>query len=152
MLLGRSKNRTRSGTPSPRSFLPGRLLGVGAEQLALLHLQSSGLELIERNFRCRVGELDLVMLDAACLVFVEVRCRKSGPMASTGAPSSRFPTAIESIGPNKQRKLAKAALYFLASHKAYRNHTVRFDVVAFDGPSPDRYRLQWIKDAFRPGG
>lgn len=123
-------------------------LGHRAEQLALEHLHSSGLELIERNFRCRVGELDLVMLDATCLVFVEVRCRK----AAANVPSSRFPTAVESIGPNKQRKLAKAALYFLARHKAYRNHTVRFDVVAFDGPSPDRYRLQWIKDAFRPAG
>ncbi|MGH8165820.1 MAG: YraN family protein [Woeseiaceae bacterium] len=123
-------------------------VGLCAEQLALEHLQSSGLELIERNFRCRVGELDLVMLDAMCLVFVEVRCRKS----AGNVTSSRFPTAVESIGPNKQRKLTKAALYFLARHKAYRNHTVRFDVVAFDGPSPDRYRLQWIKDAFRPGG
>ena len=123
-------------------------VGLCAEQLALDHLQSSGLRLIERNFCCRVGELDLVMLDARCLVFIEVRCRKS----AANVPSSRFPTAVESIGPNKQRKLAKAALYFLARHRAYRNHTVRFDVVAYDGPSPDRYRLQWIKDAFRPGG
>ena len=122
-------------------------IGLCAEQLALDHLLSSGLELIERNFRCRVGELDLVMLDGMCLVFVEVRCRKSADV-----PSSRFPTAVESIGPNKQRKLAKAALYFLATHKTYRNHTVRFDVVAYDGPSADRYRLQWVKDAFRPGG
>ena len=122
-------------------------IGEHSEQLALRHLQAAGLTLVTRNFRCRVGELDLVMLDGNCLVMVEVRCR-----ATCAGTSTRFPSAIESIGPQKQRKLAKAALFFLGKHKAYRDHVIRFDVVACDGPTPDRYRLQWIKDAFRPGG
>ncbi|MEX2124557.1 MAG: YraN family protein [Woeseia sp.] len=126
-------------------------IGERTEQLALQHLQTAGLQLIDRNFRCRVGEIDLVMLDVNCLVFVEVRCRKSGRHSSARVPAPRFPSAIQSIGPHKQQKLTKAALFFLAKHKRWRNHTVRFDVVAYDGPAPDQYRLQWIKDAFRPG-
>lgn len=121
-------------------------VGEKTEQLALEHLRSGGLELVLRNFRCRVGEIDLVMLDGDCLVIVEVRCRQPGI-----SPGFRFPSAIQSIGPHKQRKLTRAALFFLGKHKAFRNHKVRFDVVAFDGPAPDRYTLQWIKDAFRPG-
>jgi putative endonuclease len=124
-------------------------IGEKTEQLALEHLRSAGLELVIRNFRCRVGEIDLVMLDGDCLVIVEVRCRQ--PCASASS-RFRFPSATQSIGPHKQRKLTKAALFFLATHKAFRNHKVRFDVVACDGPTPDQYRLQWIKDAFRPGG
>jgi putative endonuclease len=122
-------------------------IGARSEQLALDHLRSAGLELVAQNFRCRVGELDLVMLDGNCLVIVEVRCRKT-----TAFATARFPSAVESIGPHKQRKLAKAALFFLGKHKAFRNHPVRFDVVAYDGPTPDEYTLQWIRDAFRPGG
>jgi putative endonuclease len=121
-------------------------IGEKTEQLALEHLRSAGLKLVVRNFRCRVGEIDLVMLDGECLVIVEVRCRQPGNSAS-----SRFPSAIQSIGPHKQRKLTRAALFFLAKHKALQSHTVRFDVVACDGPTPDQYKLQWIKDAFRPG-
>ncbi|MEX2496712.1 MAG: YraN family protein [Woeseia sp.] len=121
-------------------------VGEHKEQLALEHLLQAGLTLVTRNFRCRVGEVDLVMLDEAVLVFVEVRSRSTG-----GRPYTRFPSAIQSVGPQKQRKLAKAALFFLAKHKNFRNHVVRFDVVAYDGPTPDRYGLQWITDAFRPG-
>ncbi len=115
-------------------------VGARLEQFALDHLQKAGLKLVARNFRCRVGEIDLVMLDRACLVFVEVRYRKP----------NRFASALESIDAHKQRKLARAALFFLGRHKAFRKHTVRFDVVAFDGPAPERYTLKWLKDAFRP--
>ena len=122
-------------------------IGEHSEQLALRHLQAAGLRLVTRNFRCRVGEVDLVMLDGDCLVMVEVRCR-----ATCAGISTRFPSALESVGPQKQRKLARAALFFLGKHKAYRDHTIRFDVVAYDGPTPGEYKLQWIRDAFRPEG
>lgn len=122
-------------------------IGEHSEQLALRHLQAAGLKLVTRNFRCRVGEVDLVMLDGNCLVMVEVRCR-----ATCIGGSTRFPSATESVGPQKQRKLARAALFFLGKHRQYQDHTMRFDVVAYDGPTPDQYELQWIKDAFRPEG
>lgn len=114
--------------------------GDPAEQLALEHLQARGLKLVARNFRCRLGEIDLIMLDDECLIFVEVRFRKRGYFAS----------ALESVDRRKQRKLALAAGYFLGRHHEYRHHAVRFDVVGLDGPSRDRYRLQWVRDAFRP--
>lgn len=121
-------------------------VGTRTESLALDHLRKAGLKLVTRNFRCRVGEIDLVMLDQGCLVFVEVRCRQTATRSSL-----RFPSAVESVGPAKQRKLARAAQFFLAKHARFGNHAVRFDVVACDGPAPDQYALQWLKDAFRPG-
>ncbi|HEX2139715.1 MAG TPA: YraN family protein [Woeseiaceae bacterium] len=120
---------------------PRALAGQRAEDTALEHLESRGLTLIARNFRCRLGEIDLVMLHGQSLVFVEVRSRKV----------SRFASAVESVDPRKQQKLARAAGFFLSRRPAFRDHPVRFDVVALDGPSPDRYELQWLRDAFRPG-
>lgn len=121
---------------------PRAIAGREAEEAALQHLESSGLTLLARNFRCRLGEIDLVMLHGRSLVFVEVRSRKD----------SRFASAAESVDARKQQKLARAAGFFLSRRPAFRHHPVRFDVVAFDGPSVERYRLQWVRDAFRPGG
>lgn len=116
-------------------------VGKYAESLALEHLEARGLALVARNFRCRSGEIDLVMRDAGCLVFVEVRYRKSG----------RFASAAESVDQRKQHKLLTAASFFVARHRQFRNLAMRFDVVALDGRSRDQIRLQWLRDAFRPG-
>lgn len=110
------------------------------ENLAFEHLSSSGLDPITRNFRCRMGEIDLVMQDMDCLVFVEVRYRKA----------NRFAAAACSVDRHKQRKLERAAAVFLGQHPQYCDHPVRFDVVAFDAAADDRCTLQWLKDAFRP--
>ncbi len=115
-------------------------IGGHWENLALEHLSSSGLELITQNFRCRMGEIDLVMLDQDCLVFVEVRYRKA----------NRFASAACSVDRHKQRKLVRAAAAFLGKHAHYYDHVVRFDVVAFDAVSDDQCTLQWLQDAFRP--
>ncbi len=109
------------------------------EQRALDHLLSRGLERIAENFRCRLGEIDLVMLDHDCLVFVEVRYRRK----------SRFATAAASVDGNKQRKLMRAAAAFLARNPRFSGNAVRFDVVAFDATPDDQCRLQWLQDAFR---
>ncbi|MEX0976769.1 MAG: YraN family protein [Woeseia sp.] len=118
-----------------------RAIGQDAEELALGHLLSSGLVLIARNFRCRIGEIDLIMRDGNCLVFVEVRFRKA----------SHFASACESVDRRKQRKLLGAAAFFLGRHTEYRQHATRFDVVALDGRSRNTFTLQWVQDAFRPG-
>ncbi len=115
-------------------------IGGRSEKLALEHLSSCGLNLITRNFRCRMGEIDLVMQDRDCLVFVEVRYRKA----------SRFASAACSVDSHKQRKLELAAAVFLAQHSQYCDHAVRFDVVAFDAAPDQRCTLQWLQDAFRP--
>ena len=117
-------------------------IAVGSrwEKIALEHLFANGLELVDRNFRCRMGEIDLVMRESNLLVFVEVRYRKNARCAS----------AAESVDTHKQRKLGQAAASFLRRHPQYREHVVRFDVVAFDATSNDQCTLQWLQDAFRP--
>ena len=109
------------------------------EKVALEHLLSRGLIRITENFRCRMGEIDLVMQDRDCLVFVEVRYRKS----------NRFATAALTVDSLKQRKLTRAAAVFLSRHPQYCDQAVRFDVVAFDAASDDQCTLQWLQDAFR---
>ena len=80
------------------------------------------------------------MQDRECLVFVEVRYRRSGVFASAAA----------SVDAHKQRKLALAAAYFLSRKPRYVNAAVRFDVLAIDSVQGRTRTIDWIKDAFRP--
>jgi putative endonuclease len=116
-------------------------LGTVAENQALNWLEGRGLVFVARNFRCRLGEIDLIMRDRNVLVFVEVRYRKGGNLLN----------ASQSVSPAKQRKVIRAASWYLCLHQDYQDHTVRFDVVAIDGPPGPETGLQWIRDAFRPG-
>ena len=114
-------------------------IGDRWEKQALEHLISRGLERITENFRCRMGEIDLVMRDRDCLVFVEVRYRRK----------NRFATAAGSVDSLKQSKLTRAAAAYLARHPQNCDIAVRFDVVAFDAAGGDQCTLQWLQDAFR---
>ncbi len=116
------------------------LLGARAEDLALRHLRANGLTTIVRNFRCRMGEIDLVMRDGNLLVFVEVRHRQR----------NRFPSAAVSVDIYKQRKLTRAALIFLGQNRSIADWPVRFDVVTLEPASDGKLSLMWIQDAFRP--
>jgi len=114
-------------------------LGERAERYARSWLARHGLRPIAENFRCRGGEIDLVMLDQGCLTFVEVRYRRSG----------RFSAPAATVDARKQRKLLRTAAMFLGRYKQYANYTMRFDVLAITGDrSPN---VRWIRDAFRPG-
>jgi putative endonuclease len=115
--------------------------GQRAEGLALAHLEARGLTCVDRNFRCRAGEIDLVMQSATTLVFVEVRSRRSAD----------FVSPLESVDFRKRAKLVRTAGWFLVTHPAFRHHRVRFDVVSVEGPCGGVYRLKWVRDAFRPG-
>jgi putative endonuclease len=108
------------------------LLGQTAESRAASFLQSNGLKLVARNWRCRFGEIDLVMQDGPTLVFVEVRLRSS----------SDFGGAAASVTPAKQKKLLAAARQYLTTLKTL--PPCRFDVVALTGNAPP----EWIKNAF----
>ena len=108
------------------------LLGQSAEARAESFLQSQGLKLVARNWRCRFGEIDLVMQDGATLVFVEVRLRTR----------SDFGGAAASVTPAKQKKLLAAARQYLAALKTL--PPCRFDVVALSGTAPP----DWIRNAF----
>jgi putative endonuclease len=111
--------------------------GMAGEDLALLHLRRHGLRLITRNYRCRVGEIDLVMLDGSTLALVEVRYRSCDD----------FGGAAASVTPRKQRRLILAAQHLLAARAELRRYAARFDVVALDGARehPD---IEWIRNAF----
>lgn len=115
--------------------------GQAAEAAACRYLEQQGLQCIDRNVRCRFGEIDLVMRTADLLVFVEVRYRRAANPVN----------AAESIDARKQRKLAMTASWYLARVPQLQDFGVRFDVVAIDGRRPGQSALQWIKDAFRPG-
>ena len=109
--------------------------GKPAEDLACIYLQQQGLELLEKNYSCRQGEIDLVMRQADSLVFVEVRQRSD----------ARFGGAAASVTKKKQDKLRLTALHYL-QHKAPRANA-RFDVIAIQG-KPSQQQIEWIRDAF----
>jgi len=117
-----------------------RTVGFAAERSAQRFLRRNGLQQVAQNYRCRLGEIDLVMRDRDCLVFVEVRYRTS----------NRFARASLSVDSHKQRKIIRTAALFLARRATYANSKVRFDVVAIDADAHGEQTIEWIKDAFRP--
>jgi len=117
-----------------------RTVGSDAEQLALQYLHRQGLALVSQNFRTRLGEIDLIMQNRNCLVFVEVRYRAS----------NRFSRASLTVDIHKQRKLIRTAAVFLAKRSQFANSVCRFDVVAIDADEQGEKTIEWIKDAFVP--
>jgi putative endonuclease len=109
--------------------------GEAAEQQAVDYLSQRGLKVVSRNFRCKVGEIDLIMREKRTLVFVEVRYRQTDDYGS----------ALESITPSKQRKLLAAANFYLQKNRI--DQPCRFDVVAISGSGHSR--TTWIKDAIQ---
>lgn len=131
---------------SIRSPATGSATGRQAETLALNHLRQNGLTLIKRNYRCRLGEIDLIMNHGDLLVFIEVRYRKS----------DSFGSGAESVDYHKRRRLVLTAKHFLASHRRYSKHGCRFDVISAS-PAADsvpraalsEMRIKWFQDAFQ---
>lgn len=118
-------------------------LGRRAEDLACGHLEALGLQLLERNYRCRAGEIDLVMLDGTTLALVEVRSR------STSAHGG----AAATVGARKQQRFIRAARHLMLTRPEYRKLAARFDVVAIDaGRDGGPPAVRWIRDAFRMSG
>ncbi len=111
--------------------------GKAAEDFALSELKIKGFQLIERNFSCKQGELDLVMMDRNELVFVEVRYRKS----------KDFGNGLESIDHHKQRKLRIAAETWLGKNQSAVFKGCRFDVMSISG-EVGHFTADWIDDAF----
>lgn len=108
--------------------------GAEAEQHAAQFLQQRGLMLLHKNYRCRLGEIDLIMRDGATVVFVEVRLRSR----------SEFGGPAASIGATKQIRLRRTAEHYLSTLR----HTppCRFDAVLLDGRG--NVGLEWIRNAF----
>ena len=107
--------------------------GKLAETLAADYLQARGLRLLERNYGCRLGEIDLILADGPVLVFVEVRLRRSAGYGGAAA----------SITAAKRQRILRAARHYLSGKK---ERPCRFDVVLLDAPVAER--IEWIKNAF----
>jgi putative endonuclease len=106
-------------------------IGAAAEDRAVAFLAQQGLKLVARNFRCRGGEIDLIMRDGGSLVFVEVRARARND----------FGGAAASITAAKQARIILAARHYLAQHRV--DAPCRFDAVLIQAG-----QLQWLRAAF----
>lgn len=113
-----------------------RVIGREWEREALKRLQAAGLELLDRNYQCRMGELDLVLRDGDSVAFVEVRFRRRND----------FGSGAESVSVSKRRRLIAAAQHYLQRHPGLADLPCRFDVVAIGpGATP---QIEWIRNAF----
>ena len=108
--------------------------GADAENRALVFLQGQGLKLIERNWRCKAGELDLVMLEGDTVVIVEV----------SGRSRDDHGDAAETVDRRKRRKIINATLLWLAARPQYEEWPLRFDVVTLDATG----QVEWLQEAF----
>ena len=107
--------------------------GEHAEALAAEFLEGRGLKILERNYRCKFGEIDLIARSGTTVVFIEVRARSS----------ERFGGAAESITAAKRKRLIATARHYLSRQRA--QYACRFDVVLLNGEPPS---IDWITDAF----
>ncbi len=114
-----------------------REIGLHAEQHACDFLLVKGFTLIQKNFSCYHGEIDLIMRDQDHIVFVEVRSRNR----------SDFGNALESISLTKRKKLIKTATIFLQKKQWLYKFTSRFDIVTIQHKG-NQLELNWVKNAF----
>ena len=105
--------------------------GAAAEALAARFLTTRGLAIVARNYRCRGGEIDLIVRDGNTLVFVEVRLRRS----------QAFGGAVESITATKRRRLRLAAQHYLG--RLAREPPCRFDAILLDGLAAEN--IEWLR-------
>ena len=110
--------------------------GARAEDVACRHLLDHGLRLVTRNYRCRHGEIDLVMRDGPTIAFIEVRLRSR----------TDFGSGAESVDARKQARVLSSAEHYLQRH-ATLLADCRFDVVSIL-QSDDSFQLEWIRNAF----
>lgn len=111
-----------------------QLIGQKAEDIAVEFLRARGLQILERNFRRRLGELDIVARDGDILAIVEVRARAT----------DRFGGAAASVDQRKQQRLVRAAALLLQQRRDLSHLRARFDVIAVDGDG----KVQWFRHAF----
>lgn len=118
-----------------------RRVALAGEDWAARYLRAAGLRIVVRNWRCRLGELDLVALDGSTVVFAEVKTRRS----------KRFGAPAEAVDMRKQSRLARVAAAFLQC-RGWENHPCRFDVLAVEPGSGggEPWSVTWLRDAFRP--
>jgi putative endonuclease len=117
--------------------MSARDTGKHWENAALSHLQKAGLELIERNFHCRFGEIDLILAERDAIVFVEVRYRGDSARGDGAA----------TVGSAKQTKLVRAAQLWLQARPQFAARPCRFDVIGCAGAA-QQPQFDWVRNAF----
>lgn len=110
-----------------------RQIGTFYEREVVLYLQSKGVRILEQNYRCRQGEIDIIGYDGSCLVFFEVKARNS----------LRAGNGFESIHLPKQRKICRVADWYRFEHGISEFCEMRYDCI-----SVDLGKIHWIKNAF----
>ncbi len=112
--------------------------GIWAEQYALRHLQKNGLHLLAQNYRCKSGEIDLIMMENETIVFIEVKYRRN----------NYFIDPVETIDKNKCNKIIKSSHQYLQEFDNRQQSLCRFDAVLVSGIQ-NNPSLEWIKNAFQ---
>jgi putative endonuclease len=128
---------------SPRPVAPDRRreTGLAQEAHAAQYLMRQGLQLIKRNYTCRVGEIDLIMRDGDTLVFVEVRFRTR----------SDFIDPVTSVNYRKQKKLLRTAATYLKHYGLTNSVPCRIDVLGLSGSDNNEgIQFNWIRNAIQP--
>lgn len=114
-----------------------REFGGQLEAQARTHLERQGCVIIETNYLCKMGEIDIIAKDGETLVFVEVRFRKQ----------NQFGGASASVDAKKRKKICLTASLYLQQKKLTNKIACRFDVIALQG-KPQELSVNWIKNAF----
>ena len=115
---------------------PRQIFGEKGESIAVRHLKKKGYKILEKNYRTKLGEIDIIAKDKDTLVFVEVKSRRSWQFGNPKA----------AVTPAKQRKISKVALYYLKTNDRS-NAKARFDVVTITA-TRDKSQIEIVKNAF----
>lgn len=113
-------------------------LGNEGEELSSNYLQELGYQIVERNYRCKLGELDIIAIDGEYLVFVEVKTR---------AYKKQQVSPLLSVTPTKMKKVTQLALYYMAKKKAQQKQP-RFDVIGIVLGGSEGVQIEHIQNAF----
>ena len=112
--------------------------GLRYEDRALKYLRNRGLRLLQHNYTCRCGEIDLIMREGECICFIEVKFRVS----------MTYGGAAYSIPLTKRRKIIKTALFYIAGHRQLASCPLRFDAFLIQRQPDGSDRINWIRNAF----
>lgn len=118
-----------------------KLLGAYGEDIACDYLVRKGYRVLERNFTCRAGEVDIIAMHGDIVVFVEVKTRRS----------EKFGLPSEAVSAAKQNRIVKTALYYMQSRRLL-EHMCRFDVIEVSAGEDNKPLVNLIQDAFQYSG
>ncbi len=114
-----------------------RTIGNGSEDLACRYIEQQGCSILERNFRCKLGEIDIIARDGSYLCFIEVKFRNDN---SFGEPK-------EAVNYSKQRRISNVSRFYLYSKNVSFDIPIRYDVIAVS-VNEGIFSFEWIKNAF----